>query len=160
MKKILKRVLLVTLCLVGVTFCSLVTDPFLGMVALGAMNAGTWEDDPENWKRAFGVEQPPDLRILHSRYWNSGHFTHEYAYYFEVEASPRWREGFWREHGLLQEPPERVMGSLPPLSGNNIPDWFAPGTSDQYIKWEGAKDGLWVWVRKSDGRLFLHNRQV
>lgn len=160
MKKMLKRVLLVTLCLVGVSFCSLATDPFLASVVLGAMNAGEWEDEPENWKRAFGVEQPSDLLVVHSRYWDSAHFTHEYAYYFEVEASSEWMETFGKVHGLSQEPPARGIGYLRPLRGNHVPEWFAPGTSDQYVLWQGTKNSIRVWIRKSDGRLFLHDSQV
>ena len=50
----------------------------------GYFMAGTWEDDPGNWGRAFESTKPPDVAVVHSKYWRSAHWTYEFEYFFEI----------------------------------------------------------------------------
>ena len=75
---------------------------FFLLQADSIQRAGTWEDDPKNWYRAFNEEQPSDLKIVHSKYWRSNHFTYEFVYYFEVEATPAWRDAFLKKRNAAR----------------------------------------------------------
>ena len=35
----------------------------------GYARSGRWDDQPENWYRAFQTTKPADVVIVHSRYW-------------------------------------------------------------------------------------------
>jgi len=90
------KVLLLAIILTGVMvgtvgYLAFIHSP-LGIIARGNPNAGTWEDDPQNWNRAFGQDPPDDVSVVRSYYWESDHFTHEYIYFFEVKASSQWQE--------------------------------------------------------------------
>jgi hypothetical protein len=54
---------------------------FLGTVSCGYFQAGSWEDDPENWYRAFGVAKPDEVDLIHSLYTRYPHWTHEHSFY-------------------------------------------------------------------------------
>src|SRR5882757_5268739 len=101
MRKYVKWVLLVmgSAAALFVIACILMPDvgKFFLLQADSIQHAGTWEDDPKNWYRAFNEAQPSDVKVVHSKYWRSNHFTYEFVYYFEVEATPAWREAFLRK---------------------------------------------------------------
>jgi len=44
---------------------------FTAMQADSSQHAGTWEDDPKNWYRAFNEEQPAQVKVIHSKYGKS-----------------------------------------------------------------------------------------
>jgi hypothetical protein len=62
--------------------------------------SGTWADDAKNFERAWGQAAPSGLRIPHSWFWRSAHFTREEAYYFQVERNAEWMRGFIAENRL------------------------------------------------------------
>src|SRR4051812_21318192 len=67
--------------LIGV--CLLVLTPACGYLA-----AGTWENDPKNWTRAFNESRPADgIEIVHSWYRRMPHWTAEFAWFFELKMS-------------------------------------------------------------------------
>ncbi len=78
---------------VGIGYIAYINSS-LGIIARGNPNAGLWEDDSKNWSRAFHGDPPAGLTVVHSKYWESDHFTHKYIYFFEVKAPPEWQESF------------------------------------------------------------------
>lgn len=133
--------------------------PFLLALTDGAVNAGTWNDDLENWRRAFNEEKPTGVSVVRSKYWRSNHFTLEFAYYFEVKASPEWRDAFLQKHGFQLVPlnEARTFGSS--RSSDEDPRWFAPYPARFYEvwKWPNGVEGL--WIEKSTGHLFFYAEQ-
>ena len=53
----------------------------LALVAGGCGRAGTWTDDPGNWRRIFRGPKPAGVAMIHSWYWRSPHFTMEFEYF-------------------------------------------------------------------------------
>ena len=67
-------------------FRSLLLSFLLLTAACGYFSSGTWEDDPKNWKRAWGSSKPDEVVMPHSWYWRSPHWSREEAYGFQF----RW----------------------------------------------------------------------
>jgi hypothetical protein len=109
MSKRSKKVFIILFSVVALLLIVLLLQPGVlsfKMQADSIRSAGTWEDDPKNWYRAFHEEQPSEVKVVHSKYWRSDHFTVEFIYYFEVEATPKWRDNFLAKHNLQQVSPE------------------------------------------------------
>src|SRR5947208_7221883 len=108
---------------VAIVICSLI------LVSCG----GKWDEDAKNWSRAFNGQSPPtDVRIVHSRYCRSPHFTYEAYYYFELTAPQTFLDAWLK--GLVQvAPSEDNLGLLP-----DKPKWFLPKTLRNYDMWRIA----------------------
>jgi hypothetical protein len=94
---------------------------------------GKWDEDAKNWNRAFNGQTPPaDVKIVHSRYYRSPHFTYEAYYYFELTAPQTFLDAWLK--GLVQETPSKEnLGLLP-----DKPDWFLPKAIESYEMWRLA----------------------
>src|SRR4026208_128179 len=112
MSKRIKKLLVVGILFVALLFAMVALRPsilgFFAMQADSILHAGTWEDDPQNWYRAFKEQQPAEVKVVHSKYWRSDHFTVEFIYYFEVEATPEWNDAFLKKRELTQVSPSVV----------------------------------------------------
>lgn len=64
--------------------------------------AGTWEDDPGNWSRAFQSTKPPEVAVVHSKYWRSAHWTSEFEYFFEIAPNPQLKAQLFGENNVRQ----------------------------------------------------------
>jgi hypothetical protein len=123
--------------------------------------AGTWNDDPKNWYRAFEEEQPADVNIIHSQYWRSDHWTYEYMYFFEVQATPEWRDKFLKERNALPVPPDKARSFRTQVFGDSTPDWFAPDPVDIYEVWD-ERPGYFgtIWINKDNGHIYFWDSQL
>ena len=123
--------------------------------------AGTWEDDPRNWYRAFQCDQPADIAVVHSRYWRSDHWTYEYSYYFEVQATPEWREEFLKSRNAHFVPADIARGYRDQAQPDLTPTWFVPGPVNDYEVWDD-RPGYFgsIWINKITGHIFFWERQV
>ena len=125
------------------------------------IGSGTWEDDPKNWYRAFGEEQPSEVTVIHSKYWNSAHWTEEYMYFFEVRATPEWRDAFLRRRELQPVPPSEVRSFRSPDPPSDItPDWFAPDPVTDYDVWDRAGYHGSVFINKINGHIHFYGVQL
>ena len=61
-KVILTVVVVLTLGFLGL-IALLGTDPFFILQANSIRKAGTWENDPKNWHRAFDEEPPAGVKV-------------------------------------------------------------------------------------------------
>lgn len=107
----------------------------LVVLALAACHrSGTWEDDAKNFERAWGQAAPGDLRIQHSWYWRSVHFTREEAYYFQFGRHTELMRGFIAENKL--QPVDDVTSvTVSDHSCFSRPAWFAPKPMPAYNAW-------------------------
>lgn len=129
----------------------------------GYSQSGTWNDDPDNWERAFNSTKPPDVEVVHSYYWRSPHWTYEFEYFFEVAPTPELSAQLFGEENQLVQ----VGSAVPNPSINHFtepPAWFVPGNTGGYDVWtpgKGPRAGgnLQVFVDKDNGHLFLTNHQ-
>jgi hypothetical protein len=125
-----------------VAICSLV------LVSCG----GKWDEDAKNWSRAFnGQTCPADVKIVHSRYYRSPHFTYEAYYYFEITASKAFLDAWLK--GLVQTTPSKDnLGLLP-----DKPVWFLPKAIENYEMWriaDNTNSYFRIFVDKSTGAIF------
>jgi hypothetical protein len=133
---------------------------FFSMQADSIEHAGTWEDDPKNWNRAFGEELPKEVKVIHSKYWRSDHFTVEFEYYFEVEATSRWRDMFLSKGKLQPVSPSTARSFRANHYSADIPSWFAPDPVDRYEVWDIAEYFGSVWIDKTTGHIFFYEWQI
>ena len=126
----------------------------------GIRNAGTWEDDPQNWYRAFNEPQPDHVKVVRSKYWKSNHFTHEFIYYFEIEATQAWRDSFLAKHALQLVPPSEARGFRSSVRSKDTPEWFAPDPVELYETWDRVGRFGSVWINKTNGHIFFYDMQL
>ena len=124
--------------------------------------AGTWVDDPGNWSRVFQSTKPPDVTVVHSKYWRSPHWTFEFAYYFEIAPNPKLKEQLFSKNKL-----RRMIGDEAAKAKANsfgeVPVWFAPKAASEYDIWvfEGEPDrNFRMLIDKTSGVVFLSDYQV
>ena len=164
MSKHLKKVFVVLVSLVALLVVVFIFQPrlipFFAMQADSILHAGTWEDDPKNWYRAFNEEQPVQVKVVHSKYWRSNHFTYECDYYFEVQATPEWRDAFLRKRGLELVSPSSARSFHTNNHFPDTPNWFAPDPVDIYEVWDKAGYFGSVWINKTNGHIFFYDEQV
>ncbi len=102
--------------------------------ACGYFASGTWEDDPRNWRRAFQSTKPPDVIVLHSKYWRSPHFTYEFQYFFEIVQNGNLKSQLFTQNKL-----HRIEGEQAAKAKENhfseIPSWFTPKSVGDYEVW-------------------------
>ena len=124
--------------------------------ACGYFAAGIWEDDPRNWERAFGVEQPIAVVVVHSKYWRSPHWTLEFEYFFQVKADPALKDSLVRRRGLEPMPPSGSSGSS--RGSRSAPEWFCPKEPGRYEAWasrERQAIDFQLFVDRETGDLFF-----
>jgi len=164
MSKRIKKVFIILVFLMALLVISFILRPgvipFIAMQADGIQHAGTWEDDPKNWYRAFNEEQPAQVKVVHSKYWRSNHFTYEFIYYFEVEATPEWKDKFVAEHSLKQVSPATARSFRTNNSADDTPNWFAPDPVGRYDVWDKAGYFGSVWIDKTNGHIFFYDAQL
>jgi hypothetical protein len=134
----------------------------VGLAMLGAgcgyFSNGTWEDDPKNFKRAWGVPKPADVQMVHSWYWRSPHWTREEAYFFEFRKHDAFFQGFVSANSL-----ERVFPTPTDLLQRFTfapPAWFLPKPLDAYETWSAKRCDAWLLRDKATGEIFIYACQL
>jgi hypothetical protein len=164
MSKRIKKIFLVGLCMVALLVVVVLLRPdtraFLAMQAESIRHAGTWEDDPQNWHRAFNEQQPAQVKVIHSKYCRSDHFTVEFIYYFEIEATQEWKDAFLKKRGLAQVTPSVARSFRTNMHSEGDPSWFAPDPVGLYDVWD--RDGGFgsVWIARTNGHVFFYDMQL
>jgi hypothetical protein len=129
----------------------------------GYAASGTWEDDPDNWERAFGFEPPDGIEIEHSSYWRSPHFTHECAYYFEIAADEPFEREVFETNEMTRLEGDSAKEAMHDTVGRR-PKWFTPRRSaDAYEVWTYADDptgNFRLFIDRETRTLFLADGQL
>jgi len=128
----------------------------------GYIMAGTWEDDPKNWERAFGSTKPEEIVVVHSKYWRSPHWTYECAYSFEIDPSPEVQEQIFTQNKLRKLSTEEAMEAKTRL-GPKAPAWFAPKDVSRYEAWvydDLPHSEFKMFVDTENGHIFWNDFQL
>ncbi len=134
----------------------------LSTAGCGYVMAGTWEDDPGNWSRAFPTAKPPEVRVIHSKYWRSPHWTHESQYFFEIAPDPRFETLLFGKNKMRQATGAEAIQIKKNVFGD-APSWFAPRQANEYEVWvfEGTPDrNFKVLIDRKSRVMFLADYQV
>jgi hypothetical protein len=134
----------------------------LCLCGCGYFSSGTWEDSPDNWRRAFHSSKPDNVIILHSKCWNSPHWTYEFQYFFEIEHNDGLKKQLFTQNKLIQ-----LEGNDAREAKNKFfsesPKWFAPKTVDNYEIWvyeDKTQSNFRVLIDKVTGNIYLTDYQV
>ena len=121
--------------------------------------SGTWVDDPRNFKRAWGVNAPGAVQVVHSQYWRSAHFTREEVYYFQLRATSSYAEVFAAEN-RLKPLRARDLGAFSFMQPK--PAWFAPKPPSAYQIWGTGSEAPagFVLLDRMTGDIFIHVAQL
>lgn len=122
----------------------------------GCGSSGTWEDDAENWDRAFRSTKPADVVVVHSKYWRSPHFATEFQYFFHVQANEPLHQQLMTENKLVKLDGDAVSLAAKEFFGEK-PAWFLPKDASAYETWVFVENPqhFRVFVDKETGDLFL-----
>ena len=119
---------------------------------------GTYVDDKHNFERAFGAKCPTELRVVHSLYIQTPHFTEEHMYYFDLapvknSGMPPWVTNapgiVCATNGVAEIPWQFAPRE-------DRPKWFAPGSPGQYDVWYRTNDSYVVLRDKQAGDIFVY----
>ncbi len=122
----------------------------------GCHRSGTWQDDPANWKRAFGTPPPKEIKVVHSIYWRTPHFTREDGWTFHIKAPASFHKE-WLARYKVKHPDVAKLATLDRLKKDR-PAWFVPKRVDDYEIWVIADDpyaSFWMFVDRSTGEFFV-----
>ena len=124
--------------------------------------AGTWEDDPGNWNRAFRSTKPPDVTVVHSKYYRSPHWTYEFQYFFEIAPNTTFKTQLFAQN-KLRLLTGKAATSVKSEAFGDAPSWFAPKDASAYEVWILAEEPdrkFKVLIDKTSGVIFLSDYQV
>ena len=128
----------------------------------GYVMAGTWHDDPGNWQRAFQSKKPPDVTVVHSKYYRSPHWTYEFEYFFEIAPNATLKEQLFTKNKLRELTGNEATKAREDVPGD-VPSWFSPKVASEYRIWvfDGEPDRHFkVMIDKTSGAMFLHDYQL
>jgi hypothetical protein len=128
----------------------------------GYFVSGTWEDDPENWARAFQSAKPPDVVVVHSKYWRSPHWSYEFQYFFEIAPNADLKRQLFSANKLRRVTGDEAEKARKNVFGN-APAWFAPKGFAEYEVWvfENDRDrNFKVLIDSGSGQMFVHDYVV
>jgi hypothetical protein len=144
------------------TTCILLLSQLLCLCGCGYFSSGTWEDDPNNWGRAFSSKKPDNVIILHSKYWRSPHWTYEFQYFFEIEQNDDLKKQLFTKNKLVRLEGEAAKEAIDKFFGDS-PKWFAPKTVENYEVWgyeDKVPNNFRFLVDKVTGNIYLADYQV
>jgi hypothetical protein len=119
---------------------------------------GTWVDDGGNFKRVFGFSKPPEVKVLHSYYWKSPHWSVEYRYFISLQASAKFVDGLTSSELMTVVVPDSAVLDI---CGGERPKWFLPKSLGNYDVWvPRAAAGYRVFRDRADGALFLCDQRL
>lgn len=134
---------------------------FVSVVVVSALfcscrgGAGSWDDDSNNWGRAFGGQtKSPDVAVTHSRYWKSPHFTYEAEYFFQLTCPQKFLDA-WIDHVDMTRT-SATEANTPRYF--NRPSWFTPGPLQDYEMWMPASEPyskFRIYRQRSSGTVFV-----
>ncbi len=118
----------------------------------GYFSSGKWEDDPQNWKRAWGYSKPDDVVMPHSWYWRSPHWTREEAYFFQFQ----WHEELFNQFVANNNMSRVESREAKPEYCFEKPNWFVPKDTSAYEIWRnGTSVESWLFRDASTKELFM-----
>jgi hypothetical protein len=130
----------------------------IALALLLAGCGGTYVDDNHNFERAFQVKCPKDVRVIHSLYADTPHFTEEHEYYFQMMPTAGSDILKWLTGGPGIVKPTNGLTQIPFNLGlrPERPKWFAPEASNNYEIWYCTNRHFVVLRDKQRSEIFVY----
>lgn len=137
---------------------------FLSMIVSNigcGSSAGTWEDDPQNWSRAFKSVQPKDANIIHSKFWISSHWSYEFFYFFKIEKNDNLKKQLFTENQLRKVEGKEAEEAMINFFGEK-PIWFIPLDVNKYdiYTYKNSSKNFRVFIEKETNNIYLTDYSV
>ncbi len=122
----------------------------------GYFFAGSWEDDPNNWIRAYNQEKPDDIQIVHSYFERFAHWSYEFDFYIQIQPNSEFLQKIIAERELVPAPASDKLAS-----SNNRPAWFLPKPTEEYTVFSSPNkfDSFELYVDNETGDIFWNETQ-
>jgi hypothetical protein len=133
-----------------------------GNAGCGYFMAGTWEDDPDNWARAFNSTKPDDVIVAHSKYSRFPHFTCEFEYFFHIKANTKLHDQLFSDNDLIHvEDIDEVKQYH--VYGSKTPAWFLAKSPEKYDMWrcpDRSPCTYAIFIDKDNNDILVTDRQL
>ncbi|WP_369750510.1 hypothetical protein [Leptospira sp. P2653] len=97
---------------------------------------------------------PNDLELIHGKYWESAHWSHEHILFLELKAPLPWRKEFKRLNHLIEVESDKTEPS-------DAPDWFRPPKYYKVLIPSGEYGQRSVYYENpKNGHMFLYDVQL
>ncbi|EMJ96868.1 hypothetical protein [Leptospira alstonii] len=97
---------------------------------------------------------PNDLELIHGKYWESAHWSHEHILFLELKAPPSWRKEFKELNRLIEV---KSDGTEP----SGAPAWFRPPKYYKVLIPSGENgQGSVYYENPKNGHMFLYDVQL
>lgn len=124
----------------------------------GYAASGTWDDDDDNWSRAYGFDTPDGVEVVRSRYVRMPHFTHECVFHFEIAPNADFEKEIFAANEMTELEGHAAMSTL-----GDEPDWFTPRERSDYEIWTCADrpgGNFRLFIDRESRSLFLADGQL
>jgi hypothetical protein len=106
----------------------------MAFLLVGCHESGTWTDDARNWKRIFREPKPDDIKVVHSWFWRSPHFTYEFEYYVQIRKHDDLERRLLTMNPMKQLTLDSQLQEASDWSQHK-PTWFVPKPIAHYEVW-------------------------
>jgi hypothetical protein len=122
-------------------------------ILLSSCSPKTSENPSEVYQLWAGEKPSKNLKVLHGKYWQSGHFTKEYIMFMELRAPNDWIQEFIVQNKLK---PATEPIALP----SDTPLWFKPTSA--YKIWEPSdfSQGSAYYVDSLNGQIMIYEIEL
>jgi hypothetical protein len=116
-----------------------------------------WEDDPENWKRAFKSAPPNTVKVVHSIYWEHPYIIfYDAGWAFQLKVSDEYKRRLTSSHGIAKVHPEDRIDLLEsPVFSKTL--WYIKKPLDKYDVWISIDPDTYyrIFIDKETGDVFI-----
>jgi hypothetical protein len=113
----------------------------------------TSENPSEVYQLWAGEKPSKNLKVLHGKYWQSGHFTKEYIMFMELRAPNDWIQEFIVQNKLK---PATEPIALP----SDAPLWFKPTSAYKILEPSDFSQGSAYYVDSLNGQIMIYELQL
>lgn len=119
---------------------------------------GSTTDDPEKAFRLWtGInKENTAVKVLHGRYWESGHITYEYEAVFKLIAQKEWVNQLIEFNDLKPSEEQYIRGLL---NGVTL-DWYKPTPDYKMYTNHDKFPDLYLWIHPSSDTIYVFNSQL
>lgn len=110
-------------------------------------------DPTDSYMYWAGTKPANDLKVLHGRYWQSGHWTKEYVLYLHLKPTDKWWDEFVKQNQLQKDNEDWTKPT-------DSPDWFQRKRDVEIYKPAGDFNDSRYFRDKANGECYIYEIQL